>query len=328
MAVRFWLALVLCLGAGCTHGVTVRGAVVQPARVPARAFPRILVTSTGEPDSDALADAIASHLRPSRSTVRRVTADEVDGLRARARIARATIVIQVQVALSSRDRPEWARRRMLTCGPIGCVDRQRPYVRDVPWIIGRADLQVLHGPTGRVLQREQVRDEESGLDDVGARLRVLERLAERIRGLLDQRTEEVHVELLDVDDPAVRPALEAIRDGRWRAGRLRLERLTRSRRFQRLPPEQRARVLYDLGQARRFDVTLPADERFSLASEALRAAVRLAPQPRYANALADLDAHRRARRLVREQRDARAHNFALLALPPGQTIPAPPDSYR
>lgn len=312
---------------GCAHGVTVRGEVVQPAQVPVRAFPRIIVTSSEEAEAERLADAVAQHLVVSRSRVRRMSQAEVDAARERGDLGRATAVVSVAVAVSSRLRAQWARRREMTCGPLGCTDTNRPYLRNVPLIVGSASIRVIHGPSGRVLQRENVSDEEAGLDDVGARLRVLERLGERVLALLDQRTELVAVELVPVDLPRVRGALDAIREGRWAEGRRVLERFVEAQSFSTLPSETRARVLYDLGLARRFDRELPHDARFELAADALRAAVRLQPEARYARALEALDEHRQSRAEVVRQRNAMAHNFALLANPEGD-VPEPPASYR
>jgi len=96
--------------------------------------------------------------------------------------------------------------------------------------------------------------------------------------------------------------------------------------FDELPREHRAVVLYDLGQVRRFDRSLPPEQRFERAAEALRAAVRLAPEPRYALALGDLQAHRRSRAMVREQHAAMAHNFRI-GSGRGPDVPEPPDHY-
>ena len=146
--------------------------------------------------------------------------------------------------------------------------------------------------------------------------------------ILDQRTERVPIDLYPFDDDAVREALEAIRAGRWEQGRRRLERFVESPIFESLSEQDRAVIWYDLGQARRFDPSLPADRRFILAAEALREAIHLRPEPRYAGALGELDAHRRDRAMVREQEEAMAHNFAIVTGGPARHVPDPPSSYR
>src|SRR5690606_33528910 len=151
------------------------------------------------------------------------------------------------------------------------------------------------------LQREVLTEEEVGEDVLGMRLRVVERLVTRAQRLIDQRTESVEVHLEEVEAEEVVAALERIRVGDWTRGREALERYVEGAGFAAQPDEVRARVLYDLGQARRFDTTIEAERRFARAGEAMRAAVRLRPQSRYATALAELAAHRRSRAMVLEQ---------------------------
>ncbi len=322
--------------AGCSGALAVRGAIVQPARVPVRAFPRILVTADESPEADQLADAMARHLVVGRSAVRRVAPDEVEAMRAAGRLRRATVVVHVSLTITRHERPEWMRRETLDCGPLGCIETRRPYVEDVPVLRATLSLTVRDAETGRLLQREAVEDEEAGMDVLGMRLRVLERVRAQTLALLDQRAEPVVVELHPVDAPPVRRALARIGEGEWAEGRALLERFVRSAACDALPTDQRAIVLSDLGQARRFDTRVSAGRRLAAAARALGAAVRLVPAPRFASALADLEAHRRSRALVREQQEAMAHNFSLAradaAPPPGQSpadaIPAPPAGYR
>lgn len=322
-AVGAFVAMTL---AGCGSGMTVRGEVIQPAQVPVRAFPRILVTSAEDPESREIALAIARHLAVGRSTVDRLDRSAIAELRARGQIDRTTVVLELRTTLTRHERPGWATSDPLNCGVAGCVDSRRS-VEDVPVVRAHVSILVAEGPSGRPLQRVELSEQESGSDVLAMRLRVLERLATRARALVDQQVESVPVTLYPLDMPEVRAALEAVREGRWAEGRQRLERFVESKRFQTLPRDQRALVLYDLGQARRFDSTLPAERRFRDAARALRAAVRLVPQPRYAQAIADLERHRQSRAMVREQQEAMAHNFAL-GSEAARSSPAPPSGYR
>jgi hypothetical protein len=300
---------------------------VQPAQIPVRAFPRILVTTRGDPESRELALAVARHLSRGRSSVEQLEQHVLHAMRDEGRIERATVIVEVQATLTREDQSDWSPRRGLDCGPLGCFDTRGSGINQVPLL--RADLlvRVIDGPSGDALQEVQLSEEEAGNDVLAIRLRLLERLATRALALLDQRVDEVPVHLYPIDRPEIRRALQAARDGSWSEARRHLERFARSRVFHRLPRDQRALVLYDLGQARRFDTALPAEERFAGASRALRAAVRLAPQPLYARAIADLESHRRSRHMVREQQEAMAHNFALSAGSAAAT-PEPPPRYR
>lgn len=324
----------------CSNGMTVRAEVVQPARVPVRAFPRILVTSDSTAEADEIADQLARHLAIGRSNVRRLDPRAVTLLREAREMPRATVVVDVRVGLSRRDRPEWNRPSSMICGPIGCVDDRRPTIQDVPVLVGELALTVIDGGSGRVLQREQLSEEDSGMDLLGMRLRVLERLSQRALELVDQRAAQVPVVLHPIEDPRVRAALDEVRGGSWTRGRELLEAFRASDDFEALPPEQRALVLYDIGQMLRFDRSMPADRRFDEAARMLNAAIRLVPAPRFAAALGELEEQRHSRAMVLEQEDATAHNFALSDAPPGSpssersaegappTVPQPPDAYR
>lgn len=307
--------------------MTVQGEVVQPAQVPVRAFPRILVTSTDDAESREIALSVARHLALGRSAVDRVDRAAIATLRAEGQIERATVVIEVSTTLSQHATAGWTRSEGVDCGPVGCLDSPRRRVREVPVLRARLIVTVQDGPTGRALQRVELSEEESGADPLAMRLRVLERLAAQALALVDQRIEQVPVHLYPVDVPDVRAALDAVRAGRWAEGRRILEEFVDADDFDALPREQRALVLYDLGQARRFDATLPAERRFRAAGRALRAAVRLVPAPLYARALADLEQHRQSRAMVREQQEAMAHNFGL-EVGSDRGSPAPPPRYR
>lgn len=176
---------------------------------------------------------------------------------------------------------------------------------------GGLHLRVMEGATGRVLQDLRLDEEETGLDPLAMRLRVLAQLRQRATELVDQRSTVVLVELYPIDQVEVREALDAAQAGRWGEARRGLEAFVRSNAFRALPSDQQAHVLYDLGQARRFDARERTASRFLRAERALRAAVRLLPRPQFARAIADLEEDRRSRAMVRVQREAMVHNFAL-----------------
>jgi len=322
------LAFLLALAVGgCSAAVTVQGRVVHPAQVPVRAFPRILVIASDATESRQLAEAIAAHLEGDGSHVRLGTAGDARAMRERGALDRGTVLLHVDAALRDERRASWTRSNRLECGPLGCVESNRPVMQYVPAVTGRVALTVFDAHSGRRLQREAVDAEESGGDPIGMRLLVLDRLTRQTVRLLDQRAEAVSVELHPTEAPEVQAALDAIRDGRWAHGRDLLERYVGSEDFGSLPDEERARVLYDLSQAHRFDPSVPVDVRFERAADALQAAVQLHPQDRYASAITELEAHRRARELVQAQQQARHHNFRV-GRRGGDPVPEPPASYR
>ena len=318
----------LFIASACGSALTVRGDVVLPAQIPVRAFPRIVVTAQDTPESLRVAQRLVEHLARGESVVRSASESAIERLRRDGRIRRATAIVRVFVVLNEREQPGWGRIDGTDCGPLGCVEASRSSIVVIPVLTGQMTLTVIDGPSGRALLREQVDEEESGQDVLAMRMRVVERLVTRALELVDQRTERVAVQLHPIDHAAVRDALAAIRQGRWTRGRGMLERFVGSTSFEALRSEERALVLYDLGQICRFDRSLPADERFRRSAGALRRAVRLDPEIRYANALAELEAHRQSRALVHEQDDAMAHNFRIAEDPTGASVPDPPATYR
>src|SRR5690606_24563446 len=140
---------------------------------------------------------------------------------------------------------------------------------------GVLDVTVRDGPTGRVLQRARVVARSERMRFERLRARVMARLRARLLARFDVRRERVAVDLLEVESvPEVDRAVAAAAAGDWARARNSLERLARNARG--LEPEQRARLLYNLGQARRFDPS-PGPQRLPLAARALREAARLDP---------------------------------------------------
>lgn len=325
---------VLALAALAACGSTeVQARVVYPATVPVRTFPRIWVAGGHLDFEVAAVRAIVEHLRTgggapagARPDVQIVELDALEPLRRAGRIGPATVVMIVEVELREGSRPEWSSRPETVCGPAGCREASRMY--DVPILDARLRLTVYEGPTARVLQRAAARSRQEGRDSDTMRADALRDLMTKVRALLDQRVENVDVALLHVDAPEVERAIESIEAGKWREGRVMLERVARGPTFRALSREERARVLYDLSQARRFDPTTIARgaRHFDAAESALRAAIRIDDRPRYREALRVLAAHRAQMELVRTQREAAEHNYALER---GREagVPPPPASY-
>jgi hypothetical protein len=311
----------MLVASGCGSALTVRGEVTRPARVPVRAFARIVVVSADNPESVDLAHAVARHLASGRSNVERADDERVRSMREQGLLEVASVVVELRTTLIRRNHSEWGQHDELDCGPGGCFESRRNTIHDVPVLDGHVLVTVTDGPSGRELQQVELTDEETGEDLIGIRLRVLDRLSERALALFDQRTMEVPVALFPIGHPSVQRAIARVGQGRWSEGRLLLERLVASGEFDSLAAGQRALVLYDLGQTKRFDASIPASRRFAEAERALQAAVRLSPQPFFARALDDLDEHRRSRAMVHEQDEARAYNFALFRAQQSGTPP-------
>jgi hypothetical protein len=325
-----WLLLagLLSLG-GCASTNTVRGEVRYPAEMPVRAYPHIWVASGPLEHERTVRRAIAEHLRhSSRAKVRTVRADDLEPMRRQRRIPRATAVVLLDLKYEEKTRPEWTSHPETVCGPLGCYTSNHTHMYDVPVLEGRLKVTVYDGPTARVLQQKTLQARDEGRRYAAMRRRLARVFADRLRRLVDSRRERVAVELLQVEIPAVQQAIDAIERGQWRQGRRLLEQAVRSPAVRALPDKKRARVYYNLSQARRFDSSTMDDPQrhFRAAEKPLRTALKLHPAPRYAEAIKGLKEHRQHLETLRRQQKAARHNYRLER--EASKVPPPPPGYE
>lgn len=325
--------ILLVLGfAGCAGVQRVEARLEQPALVPVRAFPRIFVASGHEVELIELAQSLTQHLRRGgASEVQRLTIEELEPMRMAGQIPTASVVVLLSLRVLDDYRPAVTARPRTVCGTLGCYTRTEPYHYEMPITEAALTMTVYDGPTANRLQQIVLRVEEEGRDYAAMRRRVVLRLATRLSDVVDQRVQRISVALLDVEHPEVRAAIAEIDAGDWTGGRERLERLAESPELATWPAAPKARVLYDLALARRFDPTTLAEPaaHFDAAEAPLRQAIQLDPRERYGDALRDLREHRRQLELLLQQRQAAQHNFAIEApRPASEGTPAPPASYQ
>ena len=323
------LCLALALGA-CARGPVVSATYEVPATVPLRSFPRVVVTSGHDTLEITMAQELVGHL-DADIQVQRVDRDRLEQLRRAGQIPSATLVVMIELRTREGIDVQTTSRQETVCGPNGCYRRTRYDEYDVPTLEATTTVTVYEGPTARVLQRATLEAKERGREYDAMRARILEHFLTDLKRLVDSRAERVEVRLLPVDLPGVAEALEQIALGKWREGRLVLERAARSDAAGALERGDRARLFYDLGVARRFDplsAERDSDAHFDAAERALRQAIDLDPRPRYADALAQLREHRRATNEISRQREATERNFALeQQRDPDSSVPAPPPGY-
>lgn len=320
------LALTAC-------GGTVRvGALVPVApELPVRVFPQLAVVHGTAPDDLEVADAIAAHLRASGTGTRveHLDEDALEARRARGSFGPASAVLQVGTRVLETTRASFVTRPETVCTAYGCQTYRRTMVQDLPVVVGVLVLRVSEGRSGRLLQELRLQEREEGSDALAMRLRVLQRLRQRALTTIDPGERQVHVELLDVGDPEVRAAIDAIQAGHAHEGRVALERVVARPGFASRSSQQRARVLFDLGQARRLESRggpiEAEEERLETAEETIRSALRVHPEAVFAQALEQIAEERTARARLRAQAEAASHNFALDRQP---TMPEPPPGYR
>ncbi|MEM6961549.1 MAG: hypothetical protein AAF550_07390, partial [Myxococcota bacterium] len=317
--------------AGCSRPVLSHGVVVYPAAVPARAFPLIVVLLGEGSEATALSRSLAEHLSEGgESEVRLMSADELSSARQQGLLHPSTVVLAAELRVREHSRPTWTTMPETVCGPVGCFTERRTRLQDLPEVLGSVTILVTDGATAEELQRVTIRAQQEGRDGYSMRRRVLEELDRDARTLFDPKTLRVEVPLLEVDHPDMSAAIEAIRGGNWKEGRLCLERQISEDSFASLSHPDQARVLYTLAQARRFDPS-PAQVklRFDAAEAAVTAAIRLDPRSEYAEALEELRRHRMQVETLEAQRAAAAHNFSIVPGAERPTgVPTPPPGYR
>ncbi len=301
-----------------------------PAAVPLRTFPSVWIANGGDPSERRLAMELAAHLRSTDRRVEIVGRDQLEPMRLAGRIPAASVVVLLELDLQRRTQTRSTTQPETVCGSTGCTTRHRTDYYEVPTLRARVRLTVFDGPSARMLQRVAHETLEEGRRPAQMVQRALVDLSQKILASVDQRVERIEVQLLSTEHPEVRAALADIELGEWRAGRVRLEQFVESETWDSLEPQVQARVLYDLGMARRFDPVARRDDpaaQFAAAEEALQRAVRLDPRERYDSALRAVRAHQGQLRLVMAQQEAATHNYQVATpseTPNGEVPPVPP----
>ncbi|AKF06515.1 hypothetical protein [Sandaracinus amylolyticus] len=325
------VAIVALLTCGCGGSLQVRATVETPPELPIRVFPEVAIVHGTAPEDFDVADALAHHLAASARDGLRVEHVDEDGLerrRANGSFGPASAIIRVDTHVVETARPSFLSRPDTVCTTWGCNTVRRSVVEDLPVVVGRVMLRVSEARTDRLLQELTIEEREEGSDPLSMRMRIVERLRRRVIGAVDPGERQLDVELVDVDDAEVRAALQAVREGHPREALATLERVVSRRTFEQRSDEQRARVMFDLGQARRLAARASGepdvDSRLEVAERTIRDALMLHPEATFARALTQLREERAARERMRAHRAAASHNFALDR---GPAVPPAPPGY-
>lgn len=312
--------------AGCATTRHVQGVILEPALIPIRSYERIWIAAGDLPEERALANAVATDLHSvGQQNVRSLRINELEPLRASGRIPSGTVVVLLRLEFRESTRTRWFTRPETVCGPSGCFSTRRTVAYDVPALEGEATVTVYDGPTAAVQQQVVLRDGDHGRPFTAMRPRIIERLAQKVGLRTAETPRRVNIRVFRVDAEPVARALTEIEDGQWAEGRRSLERFVRSAAYRSLAAPDRARVLYNLGQARRFDPTTlhRGAAHFERARAALRRAVEIDPQHDFRRALIELRRHQHAHQLILEQRQQGRE-----VAPSEGVLPAVPESYR
>lgn len=324
--------------------------VSYPAVMPLRVYPVVLIAFGSEANGADAAARIEEHLRQpvdgsQAVEAQRMPRENVEQLIAAGTLQPGTAIVDVTSAQSVRVTTVPRTFTYQDCSFGRCVSRMRTDYIDEAVLSLAVTMSVRDIRTGRVIHSVR---EDAQLTGAGPRAErvLLDRVMSVLLPYLDQRTERVRLRLFRVPEPRVERALELLRDGEWRAARVLLEEAVRSPELAALDAETRARALYDLSVARRFDPTTTADvaRHYAAAQAALEAAIALDPERTvYRDALASLQADQARAAALQVQHDVARANAASAAEPPSpspavpptplppvgeEAVPQPPPTYR
>jgi hypothetical protein len=294
-------------------------------RLAIRVFPEIVVVSGGVPLELGVADALAAHLaRNGRARVLRVDRAQLELRHASGTFGPATAILSVEARIDERIQSTWDRRPRSECptdgGMSGTLDATLAVDASVR-------LRVTEARTTRVLQELELREREVCGDPETRRARAVARVRARALEVVDATQAAAAIALEDVDHPDVRLAIVWAREGRAHRARLALEAIANEESFHGRGEDERARILFDLGQALRLEAR--TGERMGVAElaaadRALRAALALERRTPYYEAVAEVAVELAAAERMREFDEATSTNFAM-ALP--HDLPSPPPGY-
>jgi len=296
---------------GCGGAVTVEALAVQPALLPLRAYPSVLLVP-GPLDEDAqVARALTRHLKQAGHTrVQVIDEARLKKHTARSHVPRGTVVVELLVATQERVHAQHGQRGQTTCDSLGCFNQNTSYAQDVPVMRATLQVTVRDGRSMRVVQRVRLRALEASGNFEHLKRNAVLTLSRRLRASTEQIPELIEVDLLPLDLPQVELAIEEAHEGRWVRARAALEQAVDDPAARALSREQQARLHFDLGQARRA-MGLPGDPRpIDEARKAYAHARALDPhEPLYARGEARAKRDARLAALVRAQRVQAAQNF-------------------
>lgn len=328
------LVFAALLASGCGRS-SVSAEVSYPAAMPLRVYPVVLVAFGSEPGGADVAERVETHLRRAVGSspgvdARRMPRENVDRLIASGALTPGTAVVDVSALSSVRVQTVPRTYNYQDCSLGRCYSRMRTDYVDEAVVSLAVTMSVRDIRSGLVIHSVRELAEISGRGR-GALEFLVDQVMETLLPYLDQRTERVRVRLMSVSDPRVEQAIEHLRKGEWRAGRVLLEDAVRSPELHAMDAETRARALYDLSVARRFDPTTMEDiaRHYAAARAPLDAAIELDPERvAYQDARRALDADEaRAQALAAQHAVARANAEAAVPAPaappaPG-TVPQP-----
>lgn len=286
---------------GCADGTVVYRATLHvPAELPAREFAVVTVTDDAGSDAVSIADALAASItargpgRALRGGAELAASDRSD-LRVHVRDVQTRSVADAELVEPDLDctgpGPESCHARLTRSGVSGATLEESVVL----------DLYVRGGAAPRASRIVEVRVTASE-SDVESRVR--EALLESVRGLLEEFDLEVMVDLLPVADAIAVAAIEAAARREFDAARSYFAMLVDDPSFAARSPQERARLLYNLGQLWRVAALDGDPDGEPQAVAALLHASELVTDPRIERALDAVERERAAREARRRWSEA------------------------
>ena len=311
-------------------GNVVTATVYYPAALPLRTFPHVVVSCGQNRDEAFLARHLVAHLFREGSSRQCMPHERVEFLWEQNEASDVRVLVVLDLSIQDHVRTVFENRSSVACSTVGCYTRSDE-TRDFHVVDATLRISVYDGLSAQSRQQLHLQAREEGYNYAPLRSLVLHRLVEKVLRLVDARAERVSVRILHSDHSVVNRAVDFAQQGQWRDARITLQRFVATPEFRGLSASEKALILYDLALAWRFDTSMENDlsARFAIADELLRRALRLDPQPLFAEALDDLGRHRTQLLLLQEQQRATEHNFQLLHQSnPQERIPSPPSEYE
>lgn len=304
---------------GCGGPLVTEAVVVEPAALPLRAYPQVLVVPGPLSADTRVARSLARMLQQRGHT--RVRIIDAGALRERTRrraLPVSTVIVELMVSTDERLHLVLDPYPRTTCDSLGCYQSPAGGGQDLPMVRATLHVTVREGRSMRVVQRMRLRVQEISGDYDALQQHAVLGLIARLRGAVEQLPRLVELRLasgaIAVDVPGHAAALRAVADGDFGRARGRFARVVARARGLSLSPPDRAALLCDYGQVLLADGAGadPAAARKALSMMARARALqpeveRYAEAERFARQAVD-EAER-----VRSQRVAASRNFRLLA---------------
>lgn len=305
-------ALGLALSSACGAPVQLSGSSLQAAGLPLRAFPHVFILRGHLPEEVRIGRGLGEHLeRFGHVKAPQLSEEELRTMLEQGPLPLGAVLVEVRLDVRELSHHQFGSPMRTVCDSLDCYVMPSMSAQDVPVLRAILTLTVRDAATMAVRQQVRLRALELSASSDDMLHDATDTLIDRARVLVDHRRLAVQVPMLSEDVPGADDAIDAAEEGRWEEASKRFEALL-SRAD--LSPGERARLLHDLAQTRRFAVDSAEPRAMRASQRAIDRALKLEPTN---EALAEtrlaVVRDLRNAELLQRQRAAAAHNFAMAA---------------